>query len=207
MQKSYKSIRVFKNSYLEKLTHVHPITPLVVWVPIAGWLTWRSFDLYHLSATSVGILGAGGFFTWTLLEYLLHRFVFHFEGEGPIVQRLHFLVHGLHHVDPVDPTRLVMPPSASLVLGAFVYALFRYILGSIWVEPFFAFMIVGYLCYDYIHYSVHHFTPRTKFGKLLKQSHMQHHYVNPNSRWGVSSPFWDYVFGTLEGVKDKQQAI
>jgi sterol desaturase/sphingolipid hydroxylase (fatty acid hydroxylase superfamily) len=157
----------------------------------------------------VGVLGVAGFFIWTLAEYILHRFVFHFEGEGPIAQRLHFLIHGLHHADPIDPSRLVMPPVASLILGAVLYSVFRGILGPDLIEPFFAFFVIGYLCYDYIHFAVHHFTPRTRFGKFLKQSHMQHHYVSPNSRWGVSSPFWDYVFGTLEDAKGnkKERAV
>jgi sterol desaturase/sphingolipid hydroxylase (fatty acid hydroxylase superfamily) len=207
MRKPYKSIQVFKNPYLERLTHVHPITPLVVWLPVVGYLIWRSFVIHNLSVSSVLVLGVLGFIVWTLAEYLLHRFVFHFEGEGPIVQRLHFLIHGLHHNDPIDPTRLVMPPVASIILALILFNLFRGLLGIEWVEPFFAFFVVGYLCYDYIHFAVHHFTPRTRVGKLLKQSHMQHHYVSPNARWGVSSPFWDYVFGTLEDIKNKERAV
>jgi sterol desaturase/sphingolipid hydroxylase (fatty acid hydroxylase superfamily) len=100
-----------------------------------------------------------------------------------------------------------MPPAASLILGAILFSTFRGVLGPVWVEAFFAFFVVGYLCYDYIHFAVHHFTPRTRVGKFLKHSHMLHHYVSPNSRWGVSSPFWDYIFGTLEEVKDKERAV
>lgn len=207
MQKPYKSIQVFKNPLLEKLTHVHPITPLIVWTPIFFYMMWRSFVIDGFSPLEFGMMGALGFLVWTLTEYILHRFVFHFEGEGPIIQRLHFLIHGLHHADPIDPTRLVMPPAASLIIGFLLYSIFRGILGPVWVDPFFTFFIVGYLSYDYIHYAVHHFTPRTRFGKFLKHSHMLHHYVTPNARWGVSSPFWDYIFGTLDEVKSKERAV
>ncbi len=207
MQKEYKSIPVFKNPFLERLTHVHPLTPLVLWTPIIGWLLWRTFAVYQLSPVEVGTLGAAGIFIWTLVEYLLHRFVFHFESDTPLGQKIHFLIHGLHHADPIDPTRLVMPPVASLFLGLVLFLMFRGILGPIYAEPFFAFFVMGYLCYDYIHFAVHHFVPKTRLGRFLKQSHMQHHYVSPNIRWGVSSPFWDYVFGTLEEVKDKERTI
>jgi dihydroceramide fatty acyl 2-hydroxylase len=204
MEKEYKGIQVFKNPYLEKLTHVHPLTPLVIWAPIAGWLIWRAFEVHHLSVYAVVPVGVLGLCFWTLVEYGLHRFIFHFEWDHPWGERIHFLLHGIHHDDPVDPTRLVMPPAMSIFLGITLFYTFRSILGEVWVEPFFAFFLIGYLFYDYIHFCVHHFRPRTPIGRFLKQNHMIHHYVNPNSRWGVSSPLWDYFFGTLGEEKNKK---
>jgi hypothetical protein len=133
MQKPYKSLRVFKNPILERFTHVHPLTPLILWAPIAGWLIWRSFAVHQMSLASVALLGACGFFLWTLVEYLLHRYFFHLEGESPFIQRMHFLIHGLHHDDPQDPTRLVMPPVASILIAIVLYNCFRGILGEMWV--------------------------------------------------------------------------
>ena len=52
-EKPHESIRLFENDILERLSHVHPITPLLMWCPIAGWLIWRSFSLYQLPALSV----------------------------------------------------------------------------------------------------------------------------------------------------------
>ncbi len=205
MQKPYKSLQVFKNPFLERLTHVHPITPLVLWLPITVWFIWHSVVEFQLNFYQMASMGVAGFTFWTWVEYILHRFVFHYDADSRIGQRIHFLIHGLHHSDPIDPTRLVMPPTASIFLAVILYTAFRCILGPIWVEPFFGFFLLGYLCYDYIHFSVHHFKPRTRLGKFLKQSHMQHHYVSPNSRWGVSSPIWDYVFGTLEDVNAKKE--
>lgn len=207
MQKNYKSIQVFKSPFLEKFSHVHPLTPLIVWLPVFCWLMWRSFAVLKISPYMIGMLGFMGFSSWTLAEYLLHRFLFHFEVDTPRGHRFHFLIHGLHHEDPMDPTRLVMPPPISMVLGTILYTVFSFILGSEWVQPFFAFFLLGYLCYDYIHFYVHHFTPKSALGRLLKSSHMQHHFTSPNSRWGVSSPFWDYIFGTLEDLKDKEKVV
>lgn len=201
MKKPYESIRIFKNPLLERFTHVHPITPLIVWVPVVAFCVYRAWAISRLSPYSIGGLAAFGFFIWTLTEYLLHRFVFHFNAQGPMQEKLQYLLHGLHHDDPVDPTRLVMPPVAAVIFCVILYSFYRLILGEVLIDAFFAGFLVGYLCYDYIHYSVHHFTPKTRIGKFLKQSHMQHHFVSPHSRWGVSSPFWDYVFGTLEEVK------
>lgn len=210
MPKPYKSIRVFKSPYLEKLTHVHPLTPLFLWAPVILWLLWRSFAVYELNPYTVGALGMSGFLVWTLLEYVLHRFIFHYQSDTQIGQRLHFLIHGLHHDDPLDPTRLVMPPVVSVVLSLPFFAGFKMMFGEVYVEPFFAFFLIGYLCYDYIHFYVHHFIPTTKIGKYLKHSHMIHHYVDSDARWGVSSPLWDYIFGTVgtvEQSKEKKQTI
>ncbi len=199
MRPAYKSIQVFKNPLLEKLTHVHPLTPLVCWVPVSVFLLWHASSVNGLSMRTILMLGALGMFAWTLAEYVLHRFIFHYEPRGnKSLEFVHFVMHGMHHADPVDPTRLVMSPVAGAVLAVIFYAIFRPIFGPMLVEPFFAFFVIGYLCYDYIHYSVHHFKPRSRIGTYLKQSHMMHHYVSQESRWGVSSPLWDWVFGTLK---------
>ncbi len=198
MEKKRESIRIFKSGFLEIFTHVHPLTPLIIWTPVVGWFLWHSQQVSGLSLWSIGSLGLSGFLFWTLAEYTLHRFIFHLKPKNHLQKRFQFIIHGLHHDDPVDPTRLVMPPFAAIVLAVFFYFLFRLFLGPVWVEPFFAFFLIGYLCYDYTHYSIHHFKPRTKVGQYLKQNHMIHHYAHSHSRWGVSSPLWDFVFGTYE---------
>jgi sterol desaturase/sphingolipid hydroxylase (fatty acid hydroxylase superfamily) len=65
------------------------------------------------------------------------------------------------------------------------------------VDPLFAGFILGYLAYDLIHYATHHFMMRKGALKFLKRYHMQHHYKTPDRRFGVSSPLWDMVFGTM----------
>jgi sterol desaturase/sphingolipid hydroxylase (fatty acid hydroxylase superfamily) len=65
------------------------------------------------------------------------------------------------------------------------------------IHPLFAGFMLGYLAYDLIHYATHHFTMRSGAAKYLKRYHMQHHHKTPEQRFGVSSPLWDAVFGTL----------
>jgi sterol desaturase/sphingolipid hydroxylase (fatty acid hydroxylase superfamily) len=208
MQKTNKSVQVFKNPILEKMTHAHPLTPLLVWGPIIVGLLWHSLYVLGLSMSVIAPISVSALVTWSLVEYVLHRFVFHYEGESVWSQKIHFLIHGIHHVDPNDPTRLVMPPLGGIAIAAIIFPMFRAVLGPIWVEPFLAFFLVGYLIYDYTHFAVHYFRPLTRYGKMLKNHHMQHHFAEPNSRWGVSTPIWDFVFGTLEGdVKDKQSTV
>ena len=196
MPRSYESVRVFDNPILEAATHVHPLTPLVLWGPLVPWLIWRSFAVHHLTVAAVVGVAMVGLLTWSLTEYVLHRFLFHLRPEGAFRTRLQFVIHGLHHVDPADPTRLVMPAVPSSIVAVLSYATFRIVLGPIWVDPFFAFFAAGYLLYDYIHYASHRCTPKNRVGRFLQRHHMLHHSGAVDGRWGVSSPLWDHVFGT-----------
>ena len=82
------------------------------------------------------------------------------------------------------------PPDVCTGMGA------HRVLGGELAKPFFAFFLLGYLIYDYIHYSTHHFKTKSTWFKALKQHHMNHHFVNPELFFGVSSPLWDQFFGT-----------
>jgi sterol desaturase/sphingolipid hydroxylase (fatty acid hydroxylase superfamily) len=196
MARPDKSVRLFENGALERLSHVHPLTPLALWTPVIAWLLWGSFE--RLETATVVALGTGGLVTWTLAEYALHRFVFHLAPASPARRRLQFVVHGIHHADPDDRTRWLMPPAPAIAAAAILFALFRLILGPAWVQPFFGCFLVGYLAYDYTHFAVHHSNPPTRVGRYLRRQHMLHHFATPDARWGVTSPLWDRVFRTTD---------
>lgn len=193
-------IRLFQSDFLEFFTHISPIAVLVIWLPVVGYF------LYQAGRTaSLGVILAGyglGLFVWTLVEYLMHRFVFHFPTQGrPRLERIVFLFHGVHHAQPQLKTRLVMPPVVSIPLALAFYGLFSLVckaLGvSAWLYPLFSGAVSGYIAYDMIHYATHHFAMRAGVWKFLKRHHMAHHFKTENARFGVSSPLWDYVFHTM----------
>lgn len=193
------SIRLFKSDFLEFFTHISPVTILILWLPVTALL------LYFAAQTAaVGvILGAFflGLFLWTLGEYTLHRFLFHYQPRTERAKRVFFLFHGVHHAQPQDKTRLVMPFPVSIPLALVFYGLFHLVLAVLlkapeWVNPLTAGFMVGYLAYDLTHYATHHFPMRSGYAKYIKRYHMAHHYKDPNTRYGVSSPLWDWVFGT-----------
>jgi sterol desaturase/sphingolipid hydroxylase (fatty acid hydroxylase superfamily) len=105
-------------------------------------------------------------------------------------------MHGIHHAYPNDSRRLVMPPSVSIPLAVFFYILSYLVFGNHLISPFFAGLLSGYLCYDMIHYAVHHSAAKNKFFMKIKTNHMKHHYQAPEKGYGVSQPLWDYVFRT-----------
>ena len=194
--KPYPSIRLFENDFLERLSHVHPITPLVMWAPIATWLLWRGLAVYQLPGAALVAVVLAGMATWTFSEYALHRFLFHFKAKSKAGQWLVYLFHGNHHDDPKDKSRLVMPPAGAIPIMALLYLLFGLVIPQPWIQPFCGGFIIGYLVYDYIHYSTHHFPMKNPVARFLKHYHLKHHYSGETGRYGVSSPLWDWVFGT-----------
>jgi dihydroceramide fatty acyl 2-hydroxylase len=191
-----QSARLFKNDLMESLTHVHPILPLLMWSPIAAWLLWRTFFVQELPFDSVLIIACIAFVTWTLTEYTVHRFVFHFPARSRIGKWLVHLFHGVHHDAPRDATRLLMPPAGSIMLMTLFLLFFSIFVPTMWFETFCAFFIIGYLVYDYIHYATHFLPMRSALPRLIKKHHMQHHFTDSNRYYGVSSPLWDSVFKT-----------
>lgn len=190
------SIRLFRNQVLESLTHVHPLVPLLLWGPVAILLLGRSMAVDGLSVSQLLPVAAAALLIWSLTEYSLHRFVFHFPARSRPGKWLVFLFHGVHHEAPQDKTRLVMPPAGAILIMALLWGLFELLIPAPWTLPFLACFIVGYLIYDYIHYATHHFPMRHPLLQRLKQHHMKHHFSGVPGRYGVSSPLWDLVFRT-----------
>jgi dihydroceramide fatty acyl 2-hydroxylase len=186
---------MFESDVLDRLSRVHPVVPLVIFVPAVCVL----FVIGARELTTAGTLGLllAGWLFWTLTEYWLHRVVFHFEPQEGPGARLHWIIHGVHHDHPNDPLRLVMPPAASVPLALLFYALFWLVLGADRAFAFGAGFLAGYLAYDMIHYHLHHHTPRTQAGKWLRELHMRHHFQDDERGFGISAPYWDRVFGTM----------
>ena len=139
------------------------------------------------------LLGAAG---WTLLEYVLHRFVFH----GRSAKRLGAREHRRHHaqVDYFAPwwqkalaalaTTAIMLPLATLIAGLKIGAAFT--LG----------FILMYLLYEVLHRRAHTHPPRSRYGRWRRKNHFAHHFADPRLAQGVTTPFWDMVFGTRLSV-------
>ena len=196
-------IRLFKSDFLEFFSHIHPVTIVIVWLPVVIYFIIQGI-LHPGMAGSFLFIPLGlllGIFLWTFTEYTLHRFVFHLKPRKPWQERVTFLFHGVHHAQPQLKTRLVMPPVVSIPMALLTYGLIYLVLqvvpgSGVWINPIFAGLLIGYLIYDLTHYATHHFPMRVGYLKYIKRYHNQHHYKTPDQRFGVSSPLWDIVFGT-----------
>ena len=185
---------MFESRFLDRFSRVHPAVPVLLFGPAIVLLLVES--LGRLPALEALAAVAAGYLFWTLVEYWMHRVVFHFEPERGIGARLHWIIHGVHHDHPNDPRRLVMPPSVSLPLAGLFLLGFVLALGTSWALAVGAGFFAGYLAYDMTHYWLHHGRPPGRVGQLLRERHMRHHFQDHTRGFGVSAPYWDLVFGT-----------
>jgi sterol desaturase/sphingolipid hydroxylase (fatty acid hydroxylase superfamily) len=194
---------MFKAGWMEVLSKVHFSIPLYIYIPVICVAAYFSLFRYDVSAgVFIGyyVLGVA---VWTLTEYLLHRFVFHFHPSTKWGKQLLFIFHGVHHDYPRDRLRLVMPPSASIPLATLFYFLFSLMFSKPYLLAFYPGFLTGYLIYDMMHYAMHHYNFKTSLMKRVKDHHMLHHYQNPEKGFGVSTPFWDKIFFTAFKKKVK----
>src|ERR1700722_19050234 len=140
-----ETVPLFKNPVLDFVSKVHFTVPLIIYIPVILIFLYYSIFEYHQSILVSGPLLILGLFVWTLTEYNMHRFVFHWMPPGKIGEKINFWVHGVHHAYPKDSMRLVMVPVISLPLGFLFYFVFRLILGEEYTAPFFVGLVSGYL--------------------------------------------------------------
>jgi sterol desaturase/sphingolipid hydroxylase (fatty acid hydroxylase superfamily) len=194
---------MFESRLLDSLSRVHPTVPIAIFGPaILALLGW---SLASRSVIATFALAIGGYALWTLFEYWLHRIVFHFEPEQGLGARMHWIIHGVHHDHPNDPLRLVMPPAVSVPLAALVFALLYLIFGAGYAPGLGAGFFTGYLAYDMTHYYLHHFRPRGRIGRMLRERHMRHHFQDDTKGFGISAPYWDEVFRTSSRERRSSQ--
>src|SRR3979411_2593716 len=153
---SNESVRMFKSDFVDFFSRVHPVIPLVLYLPLIVASLYFALHQAQLSILSVVLWFGLGLGIWTLLEYVIHRYAFHYEPTTGIGKQFHFIVHGVHHDYPNDAKRLVMPPAVSIPLAIVFCGIFFTVFGRFGSAMSAGFGF-GYVCYDTIHYAIHHF--------------------------------------------------
>ncbi|WP_370391747.1 sterol desaturase family protein [uncultured Winogradskyella sp.] len=145
--------------------------------------------------SKVGLL-IFGLLVFTLVEYLFHRFVYHSGKDYLEEGNWQYKVHGVHHEHPTDKDLLAMPIPLAIMLSTIFFGIFWLIMG---INTFFFWpgFFIGYAGYLYVHYIVHTRKPPNNAFNILWSHHHLHHYVYDNKAYGVSSPLWDIIFGTM----------
>jgi len=188
--------KIFNNSFLEKLTKTNFLIPVVMYYVFSV-----ACIIYAVFFTQVNMwhfiyMFPSGLIVFTLVEYLIHRYLFHFTPHSEKQEQLLYTIHGVHHEFPKDKDRLVMPPLMSILLALLFYVVFRIMVGE-YVWLFFPGFLSGYSTYLIIHYAVHRYRPPSNFLKVLWRHHSLHHYKSDQTAYSVSFPLWDYLFGTM----------
>jgi 4-hydroxysphinganine ceramide fatty acyl 2-hydroxylase len=185
---SIDTVRLFSNPLLEFCSRTPWYVVPLLWFPVAYFLLKQC--LLYIGSSAYILFGLG-LFLWTLVEYLLHRFAFHWEPPTKPLMVFHFAIHGVHHYIPMDQMRLVFPPVPAFILVMMFYGLLRVIFPHAIAIGLLSGGVCGYVLYDCAHYWLHHGLEWS-----MKKYHIDHHYKNAEAGYGVTSTLWDHIFGT-----------
>jgi len=154
--------------------------------------SWR----YILLLIGVGVL------SWTLIEYVLHRFIFHYSPRSAFGKKVVYAAHLSHHENPRATNRLFSSLLVSVPIATPYVLLSWIVTGSIQAASYlFAGLTAGYFCYEWLHFQAHHRRPRLRIFRYLRKYHLLHHYQTPELRFGVTSPLFDVILRTFRRVR------
>ena len=144
-----------------------------------------------LSVLAAFLLGA---ITWTFLEYVIHRWLGHDVRTRP---NPFAAEHVRHHSQgdyfaPAWKKGLSALVAVALLIGPSV-ALAGAVVGSSFALGF----VSMYIAYEVLHRRDHTHPGRGSYMRFLRRHHFYHHFTDPSCNHGVTSPVWDWVFGTL----------
>lgn len=192
--------QLFKNPILERLTRTHIAIPLSIFLIYSGGLLYWNVTHTSLSTPLTISLFFLGWLVFSWVEYNVHRYVFHMDTYTRLRAKFQYTLHGVHHEFPKDKDRLAMPPLLSVTVSTILLLLLRLVMGD-FVFAFLPGFLVGYASYLGVHYMVHAYQPPKHFLKMLWVNHGVHHYKNGEIIFGVSSPIWDYLYGTMKEAR------
>ena len=190
----------FKNPFLNRLAKTNPLVAITLYYVISLLIVSYGFVSLPTTAGRGLLLIAAGILTYSLVEYAIHRFMYH-SGENYLDEKnWQYKVHGVHHVVPHEKDLLALPIPLALLVSSLLFLLL-YLLMSDSVYFFFPGFLSGYATYLFVHYKVHSSKPPKNVLKYLWKHHLVHHYSEDDRAFGVSSPLWDIVFGTMPKKK------
>lgn len=187
---------LFKNPILEKLARTHVAMPLSIYFIGSTVLMYLNFSRGYTSAWGGISMFFVGLLFWTWFEYFMHKHLFHMLPTNKIKERIQYTFHGVHHEFPRDKTRLAMPPAAALLLLIALFFIFKLTMGN-YVFTFLPGFVMGYSAYLFVHFAIHAFVPPKNKLNALWVNHSIHHYKDDTVAFGVSSPLWDFIRGTM----------
>lgn len=196
--------RLFENPILEAVTKTHPLVIWGMYIPIMAYMLYHANSALVFTGLQVFTTWVLGILSWTVFEYIAHRFLFHMTPETETGKKIAYIIHGNHHHYPRDKQRLFMPAVPSLLVASLLFSMQYLIMGEL-AFMFFPGFLLGYLIYGSMHYAIHAWNPPFKFMKPLWRNHHLHHYKDQDRGFGVSTTIWDRVFGTMWDLKKEKE--
>lgn len=189
------SAKMFQNPVLERLSRTHISIPIAMFLVVGCLALYYGITTTPISSITAVALVTVGFLTFTLVEYLMHRYLYHMVPTNKFKDKIQYSIHGVHHDYPKDKDRLALPPFITGLYALILYFLFTFIMGD-YALYFLPGFLAGYSLYLGVHFIVHAYQPPKNYLKILWVNHAIHHYKDPDVAFGVSLPLWDYIFGT-----------
>jgi sterol desaturase/sphingolipid hydroxylase (fatty acid hydroxylase superfamily) len=191
----HKANKLFDNRVMERLSRTPIQLPISIFLVYGMLLLAASISYTSLNLELTVMMFVLGLLSFSWVEYMVHRHIFHMATDTSLKKRLQFVFHGIHHAHPKDKDRLAMPPLLSVGISTSLLFLLRSFMGD-WSFSFMAGFSVGYAFYLFIHYLVHAYPPPKNKLRAIWTNHSIHHYKNTNAAFGVTSPMWDFIYGT-----------
>ena len=176
-------------------------TPILFYATLLASLFLAALTIHRQSTRGTLLLISIGFLSWELLEYVLHRFLFHLDVRSESFRRLIYYAHLSHHDNPRAADKLFSSLWLSVPIALLYFLLAWSLLGK-WETAVYLWLglVAGYLVYEWLHYQAHHGRPRVALLRYLKKYHLLHHHTTPDLRFGVTSPAFDYLFRTYRST-------
>jgi sterol desaturase/sphingolipid hydroxylase (fatty acid hydroxylase superfamily) len=138
-----------------------------------------------------------GFLFWGLLEYAIH---------GALAHRWRSFVAPLHRNHHRDPQHVFSSPFAVLPVALLLFGAAALVASPRCAAAFVGGTFAGFCRYEWMHWRFHFRAPRSARERLLRSHHLAHHFCDSRAYHGVTSRFWDRVFGTLPAHADRDYA-
>ncbi|UOM34517.1 sterol desaturase family protein [Acuticoccus sp. I52.16.1] len=172
-----------------------------LWVPF--WLVIGACAVWYADGPVELALGAlYGIFVYSLVEYLMHRFLYHWEPDNKVIRFITADVgrhHMRHHREPSDYKAAINAVQAPVVILSSLLAAVVFVLPEPLKAAWLASVVAGsmnYIAQELIHFGTHHMPMNSGFLAVVKRHHMLHHYRGENANFGLFWTFWDRILGT-----------
>ncbi len=174
----------------------NPHVPFYIYTPVVIVLFYLCFFKLEIHFIFFLKYFIGAMIFWTLLEYTMHRYLFHFEAKSGFGKKFIYSIHAGHHDYPNDDRFMLVGPIYSISAFILFYLVFYLVLGSPGVHAFMLTITAYYMVYDWIHYAVHHYNYKNPLFQKFKQHHMNHHYLDNEKNFGFTTTIWDVLMNT-----------
>ena len=197
MPDEIKRTRIFRGFYV-----TNPHLVFFIFTPLAVVMALFSVFYFKIPLIEILIAAALSVPVWTIFEYCMHRFLFHFESENSFMKKFLYTVHHGHHDYPNDNRLMLVSPAISLTSYAAILGLVYLAFGMIAI-PFMAGFAICYMFYDWLHYASHNYNFKTPVFQKLKKHHLRHHYRDDTKNFGFTSFVCDTFFKTIHRALEK----